>query len=122
MALNILCDAYCSDSEESTESQNEDSSKIVSDSKKLLPVPQAITKLFDPINQLATNTDSGSHFGRIRSFPHVRGNWATHVFIPYPSKFESDMRDQVCHFTSTLQGMKSCLLLFVQLSWLHILC
>jgi hypothetical protein len=22
------------------------------------------------------------HEGRVRSFPHVRGNWATHVYVP----------------------------------------
>ena len=22
------------------------------------------------------------HDGRVRSFPHVRGNWATHVYVP----------------------------------------
>ena len=25
-----------------------------------------------------------AHDGRVRSFPHVEGNWATHVFIPVP--------------------------------------
>ncbi|XP_068917572.1 U6 snRNA phosphodiesterase 1 [Tenebrio molitor] len=27
--------------------------------------------------------DPSSHEGRIRSFPHERGNWATYVYIPY---------------------------------------
>ena len=26
------------------------------------------------------------HKGRVRSFPHVRGNWATFVFIPSTSQ------------------------------------
>ncbi|XP_045766673.1 U6 snRNA phosphodiesterase [Maniola jurtina] len=30
--------------------------------------------------------DSDFHGGRVRSFPHVRGNWATFVYIEYPDK------------------------------------
>ncbi|XP_052741642.1 U6 snRNA phosphodiesterase 1 [Bicyclus anynana] len=30
--------------------------------------------------------DSNLHGGRVRSFPHVRGNWATFVYIDYPDK------------------------------------
>lgn len=28
---------------------------------------------------------SDNHQGRVRSFAHVRGNWATHVFLPFES-------------------------------------
>uniref|UniRef100_A0A9L0ILM8 U6 snRNA phosphodiesterase n=1 Tax=Equus asinus TaxID=9793 RepID=A0A9L0ILM8_EQUAS len=27
--------------------------------------------------------DSAKHGGRVRTFPHERGNWATHVYVPY---------------------------------------
>ncbi|XP_036391651.1 U6 snRNA phosphodiesterase [Megalops cyprinoides] len=27
--------------------------------------------------------DPSAHGGRVRSFPHERGNWATHVYVPY---------------------------------------
>ncbi|XP_052583281.1 U6 snRNA phosphodiesterase 1 isoform X5 [Peromyscus californicus insignis] len=32
--------------------------------------------------------DSTKHGGRIRTFPHERGNWATHIYIPYEAKEE----------------------------------
>ncbi|XP_044269184.1 U6 snRNA phosphodiesterase [Tribolium madens] len=43
-----------------------------------LPVPNfTINKLEEVVD------DPGLHEGRLRSFPHERGNWATYVYIPY---------------------------------------
>ncbi|XP_038610047.1 U6 snRNA phosphodiesterase [Tachyglossus aculeatus] len=30
--------------------------------------------------------DVTKHGGRVRAFPHERGNWATHVYVPYEAK------------------------------------
>ncbi|XP_066875792.1 U6 snRNA phosphodiesterase 1 isoform X5 [Kogia breviceps] len=32
--------------------------------------------------------DSAKHGGRVRTFPHERGNWATHVYVPYEAREE----------------------------------
>uniref|UniRef100_A0A8D3CI57 U6 snRNA phosphodiesterase n=1 Tax=Scophthalmus maximus TaxID=52904 RepID=A0A8D3CI57_SCOMX len=34
------------------------------------------------------NDDSSLHGGRIRSFKHERGNWATYVYVPHPPEEE----------------------------------
>ncbi|XP_055675089.1 U6 snRNA phosphodiesterase 1 isoform X1 [Falco biarmicus] len=36
----------------------------------------------------ATSDDSSRHGGRVRGFPHERGNWATHVYLPYNAEDE----------------------------------
>ncbi|CAL8358539.1 unnamed protein product [Lota lota] len=50
--------------------------------KTRLPVPGCLLAMFpeeeDPDN------DKSLHDGRIRSFKHERGNWATYVYFPYP--------------------------------------
>ncbi|XP_064399549.1 U6 snRNA phosphodiesterase 1-like [Halichondria panicea] len=43
-----------------------------------LSLPSAILTMFS--NEEEERSD-GYHEGRVRSFPHVRGNWSTHVFI-----------------------------------------
>ncbi|XP_005108931.1 U6 snRNA phosphodiesterase [Aplysia californica] len=54
----------------------------LSDSDKLeqLSVPSSIQSMFRGFHQKWEDNPS-EHEERIRSFPHVEGNWATHVFI-----------------------------------------
>ncbi|ESO89820.1 hypothetical protein LOTGIDRAFT_164857 [Lottia gigantea] len=46
-----------------------------------LPVPDSIQNMFK--QQKKHEDNPVRHEGRIRSFEHVEGNWATHVYIPY---------------------------------------
>ncbi|XP_030326661.1 U6 snRNA phosphodiesterase isoform X1 [Strigops habroptila] len=46
-----------------------------------LPLPADLPG--DPEPEEAVTDDSSRHGGRVRSFPHERGNWATHVYLPY---------------------------------------
>ncbi|NXX99786.1 USB1 phosphodiesterase, partial [Centropus bengalensis] len=45
-----------------------------------LPVPTDLPGAPDPDE--ASGEDSARHGGRVRSFAHERGNWATHVYLP----------------------------------------
>ncbi|CAG9770916.1 unnamed protein product [Ceutorhynchus assimilis] len=51
-------------------------------SKKRLPVPQQ----FLQSKSLEHQDDPSLHAGRVRSFAHERGNWATFVHIPYEAQ------------------------------------
>ncbi|KAM6058092.1 U6 snRNA phosphodiesterase 1 isoform 2-T2 [Chlamydotis macqueenii] len=46
-----------------------------------LPAPTGLPD--DPEPEEAVKDDSSRHGGRLRGFPHERGNWATHVYLPY---------------------------------------
>lgn len=50
--------------------------------KERFPVPESVLNMF-PGTEEGPQDDRAKHGGRIRSFPHERGNWATHVYIPY---------------------------------------
>lgn len=45
-----------------------------------LPLPLRLTN--NLLNSESQNDKPEDHSGRIRSFPHERGNWATYGFIP----------------------------------------
>lgn len=48
-----------------------------------LPVPESVLHMFqeDPDDQ--AHEDLNKHGGRVRNFPHERGNWATYVYTSY---------------------------------------
>jgi hypothetical protein len=52
-----------------------------------LPVPDSVLNMF-PNTEEGPEDDSAKHGGRIRTFPHERGNWATHIYIPCKSCME----------------------------------
>uniref|UniRef100_A0A8C3X0A4 U6 snRNA phosphodiesterase n=1 Tax=Catagonus wagneri TaxID=51154 RepID=A0A8C3X0A4_9CETA len=56
-------------------------------SSQRLPVPDSVLHMF-PGTEEGPADDSAKHGGRVRTFPHERGNWATHVYIPYEASEE----------------------------------
>ncbi|XP_033755406.1 U6 snRNA phosphodiesterase-like [Pecten maximus] len=64
--------------------------KKVKQSAGILPIPDTIKSLFADKSQ-PYQDDPEKHGGRIRSFAHEEGSWATHVHIPYAydSRFEN---------------------------------
>lgn len=57
--------------------------------KSRLPVPSCLLTMF-PDDVDPQTEDSSLHGGRIRSFKHERGNWATYVYVPYHPVEEFD--------------------------------
>ncbi|XP_014401003.1 PREDICTED: U6 snRNA phosphodiesterase, partial [Myotis brandtii] len=52
-----------------------------------LPVPDSVLHMFAGTEEVPED-DSAKHGGRVRTFPHERGNWATHVYVPYEAREE----------------------------------
>ncbi|XP_036689731.1 U6 snRNA phosphodiesterase isoform X8 [Balaenoptera musculus] len=52
-----------------------------------LPVPDSVLDMFPGAEERLAD-DSAKHGGRVRTFPHERGNWATHVYVPYETREE----------------------------------
>ncbi|KAJ8716099.1 hypothetical protein PYW08_013384 [Mythimna loreyi] len=90
-ALSYICDEYGSDSED-CETDNKDSelnrSKLPAPDLSKVPVVPSDVHIDDP--QL--------HGGRLRSFPHVRGNWATFVYVNYCQQSEA-----ICNLIDKLE-------------------
>ncbi|NWI21003.1 USB1 phosphodiesterase, partial [Crypturellus soui] len=64
-----------------------------------LPVPAGVLAMFREQEQAeATLDDSAQHGGRLRTFPHERGSWATYVYLPYeaPEEFTELLELVVC--------------------------
>ncbi|KAJ3596722.1 hypothetical protein NHX12_003126 [Muraenolepis orangiensis] len=63
--------------------------------KARLPVPGCVLAMF-PEEEDPETEDQSLHDGRVRSFRHERGNWATYVYFPYPPDED---------FTELLEGL-----------------
>lgn len=48
-----------------------------------LPVPESVLHMFQDNPEDQAHEDMNKHGGRVRCFPHERGNWATYVYTPY---------------------------------------
>lgn len=74
---------YGSDSEENEEDETPLPRPLpVPSSKKLSPLPPPPLHLLQPPTSLDFSATGTSQGIRIRSFPHVEGNYALHVFVP----------------------------------------
>ncbi len=107
--LGLLCDAY-DDDEDGDEEEEYDKKSDFKDGKDLkrkrqsesgqccpkkvakssssarLPLPGSLKDMFNDCDDDQVKDDPSKHQGRSRSFAHVRGNWATHVYIDVTSK------------------------------------
>ncbi|XP_030642128.1 U6 snRNA phosphodiesterase 1 isoform X2 [Chanos chanos] len=60
-----------------------------------LPLPDSVLEMFRGSEETRPE-DSTLHGGRIRSFEHERGNWATYVYFPYvPDDVFLDLLDEI---------------------------
>lgn len=49
--------------------------------RRLPSVPSHILQMFPDETATRQDDDPSLHLGRVRTFPHVRGNWATYIYI-----------------------------------------
>ncbi|XP_029951829.1 U6 snRNA phosphodiesterase 1 [Salarias fasciatus] len=70
-------------------------------SKNRLPLPGCLLSMF-PDEEEPETEDSSLHGGRIRSFKHERGNWATYVYLPYhPEEDFMELLGELLHAAET---------------------
>lgn len=70
-------------------------SKVELPNEMRLPLPHCVLNMF-PDDLDSQTEDSSLHRGRIRSFKHERGNWATYVYLPYnPVDEFSDLLEEL---------------------------
>ncbi|KAJ4938334.1 hypothetical protein JOQ06_002954 [Pogonophryne albipinna] len=68
--------------------------------KSRLPLPGCLLAMF-PDEEDAETEDSSLHGGRIRSFKHERGNWASYVYLPYhPEEEFMELLEDLLSFAS----------------------
>ncbi|XP_036008036.1 U6 snRNA phosphodiesterase [Fundulus heteroclitus] len=58
------------------------------DPKTRLPLPGCLLSMFPDDDHDSQTEDSSLHGGRVRTFKHERGNWATYVYLPYSPEEE----------------------------------
>ncbi|XP_061578491.1 U6 snRNA phosphodiesterase 1 [Cololabis saira] len=69
--------------------------------KTRLPLPGCVLAMF-PDEVDPETEDSSLHGGRIRSFKHERGNWATYVYVPYhPEEEFQELLEEVLSTAGT---------------------
>ncbi|XP_034033125.1 U6 snRNA phosphodiesterase [Thalassophryne amazonica] len=69
--------------------------------KPRLPIPGCLLNMF-PEDVDPETEDSSLHGGRVRSFKHERGNWATYVYLPYSP--DEDFRELLEQLLSTAKA------------------
>lgn len=95
-ALGMLKNEYSTDSssDENCDTFGTPIDSYVSQEKRIagsrLAVPESLKNLYKD-DKDNVNDQHESHNGRIRSFAHERGNWATYVFIPVANCGQFDL-------------------------------
>ncbi|XP_054287241.1 U6 snRNA phosphodiesterase 1 [Macrosteles quadrilineatus] len=89
MLINTYSDSDSEDETSITENCSNVSTNLIPVSKNQdanrLPLPSTISQLYEKssVPNESPQDNPTLHDGRIRSFPHERGNWSTYVFVPY---------------------------------------
>jgi len=100
-SLQMITAFYESDSDEEDHNQHQTASN--SQNLSRLPLPKdALATIKDPFHVL---DDSEQHEGRIRSFKHEQGNWATFVCIPYSEMQFDEFCFQISNMFSSCESI-----------------
>ncbi|XP_040536763.1 U6 snRNA phosphodiesterase isoform X7 [Gallus gallus] len=75
-------------SSEDEEEEEEEEGQGGTRGSRRLPVPECVLAMFREEERDEKRDDSSRHGGRVRCFPHERGGWATHVYLPYQAQEE----------------------------------
>ena len=84
-SLKALQEYTSSEDEETVNNNAKEKSKV-----KVLPIPKDIIN-----NYRNTKDNNVNHQGRVRSFAHLKGNWPTHVYIPYQYELLEQLKEKV---------------------------
>ncbi|XP_067090781.1 U6 snRNA phosphodiesterase 1 isoform X1 [Osmerus mordax] len=77
------CDDHESLSVTGTNAKRHESKTKSEPTLSRLPLPDSLLDMFTGEGEDSDTENSSCHKGRIRSFKHERGNWATYVYFPY---------------------------------------
>ncbi|XP_005178112.2 U6 snRNA phosphodiesterase 1 [Musca domestica] len=108
---------YSSTSESEAEEDVKEVDNHHTETKKLI-LPKATTLLGKrklPDEDVVTD-DPSKHQGRIRSFKHERGNWATYVFVATPKSLLEDLQELCLRQLDSKCDFKICPDLHISLS------
>jgi len=84
-----------SSSEDEAVNKKEEKSK-----RKVLPIPKDIINIY----RSNTKEKDANHQGKVRTFAHKKGNWATHVYIPYQYELLQDLKENIKLTLTDLSG------------------
>ncbi|XP_023209765.1 U6 snRNA phosphodiesterase-like [Centruroides sculpturatus] len=93
---------YNSSDEEASEAVFDKKEKRKSEeeiSQSPLPIPSSVIKMFEDISEDNMDDEKTKHCGRIRSFPHERGVWATYFFIKYKYPLHNSLIQEMLKVT-----------------------
>ncbi|XP_047324781.1 U6 snRNA phosphodiesterase 1 [Impatiens glandulifera] len=95
------------DSSSSSDSDSESESKSKSKTQDFVLPPPPLDLLNPPDSHITPDYLLGSQANRIRSFPHVDGNYALHVYIPVhiPAAPKKEMIQFLKRVVSQVQGL-----------------
>ncbi|KAI9576095.1 U6 snRNA phosphodiesterase [Glossina fuscipes] len=106
MSLVCYSNSSASESEENLEDTANCNKSIISNINRK-NLPQATTLLGESKASVEVIDEPSLHEGRVRSFKHERGNWATYIFVPISDDLLEDLQESCSAQISKLIEIKS---------------
>ena len=103
-SLSMISTFYDDDSDSGSDTQSQKlTPKVTHLNPSKLPLPEeALSSIEDPFD---VSNDPLKHQGRIRSFKHEQGNWATYVCIPFEKLLQDEFYEHVIEIASECENI-----------------